>query len=132
MKRYVIGLVRTIIVAIIVASPVLFAFQNKTFTWTPPTQNTDGSPLIDSEIASYNIFCAEVNATQATLLGTVTNTGNTNQWTSPDGSLPPGTYDCFATTVRNDGAESGRSNTINFSVPQATPDPPTGFSVTIP
>jgi len=132
MKRYVIALVRTTIVAIIVASPVLFAYQNKTFTWTPPTQNTDGSPLIDSEISSYSIFCAEVNATQATLLGTVTNTGNTNQWTSPDGSLPPGTYDCFATTVRNDGAESGRSNTINFSVPQATPAPPTGFSVTIP
>jgi len=117
---------------LLICSPVLFAYQNKTFMWTPPTQNTDGSPLIDSEIASYNIFCAEVNAPSATLLGTVTNTGNTSQWTSPDGSLPPGTYDCFATTVRNDGAESGRSNTVNFSVPQATPDPPTGFSVTIP
>jgi len=124
--------VKRLILLLLICSPVLFAFQNKTFTWTPPTQNDDGSPLLDSEIASYTIFCAEVNAPSATLLGTVTNTGNTTQWTSPDGSLPPGTYDCFAHTVRNDGAESGRSNTVNFLVPQATPDPPTGFSVTIP
>jgi len=124
--------VKRLLLLLLICSPVLFAYQNKTFLWTPPTQNEDGSPLLDSEIASYNIFCAESAATQTTLLGTVTNTGNTTQWTSPDGSLPPGDYVCFATTVRNDGAESGRSNTVNFSVPQATPDPPTGFSVTIP
>ena len=123
---------KRLVLLLLICSPVLFAYQNKTFTWIPPTQNTDGSPLIDSEIASYNIFCAEVAASSATLLGTVTNVGNTQQWTSPDGSLPPGTYDCFATTVRNDGVESVRSNTVNFSVPQATPDPPDGFSVTIP
>ncbi len=128
MKRFFIRL----FVLVLVSSPVVFAYQNKTFSWTPPTQNTDGSPLLDSEISSYNIFCAEIGAPQATLLGTVTNTGNTTQWTSPDGSLPPGTYDCFATTLRNDGAESERSNTVNFSVPQSTPSRPTGFSVTIP
>jgi len=128
MKR---GFIR-LLVLLLVSSPVVFAYQNKTFLWTPPTQNTDGSPLLDSEISAYNIFCAESAAASATLLGTVTNTGNTNQWTSPDGSLPPGTYDCFATTLRNDGAESGRSNTVNFTVPVSTPEPPTGFSVTIP
>ena len=124
--------IKRLIFLLLIASPVLFAYQNKTFLWTPPTQNDDGSPLLDSEISGYNIFCAESAAASATLLGTVTNTGNTTQWTWPDGSLPPGTYDCFATTIRNDGAESVRSNTVNFSVPQATPDPPTGFSVTIP
>jgi hypothetical protein len=121
-----------LIVLLLVSSPVVFAYQNKTFLWQPPTQNTDGSPLLDSEIAAYNIFCKETAASAPTLLGTVTNTGNTTQWTSPDGSLPPGTYDCHATTIRNDGVESGDSNTVNFTVPASTPEPPTGFSVTIP
>jgi hypothetical protein len=118
-------------VLLLVSSPVVFAYQNKTFLWTPPTQYEDGSPLIDSEITGYNIFCKESAAASPTLLGTVTNTGGTTQWTSPDGSLPPGTYDCHATTLTAD-SESQASNTVNFTVPQAQPDPPTGFSVTIP
>lgn len=118
--------IKRLVLLLLIASPVLFAYQNKTFTWTPPTQNTDGSPLLDAAIASYNIFC------NGSLLGTVTNTGNTQQWTSPNGSLPPGTYDCYATTVRIDQVESDSSNTINFLVPPSTPGEPTGFSVTIP
>ena len=128
MKRFFIR----VLVLLLISSPVVFAWQNKTFLWTPPTQNTDGSPLPDNLIASYNIFCKETAQATATLLGTVTNTGGTNQWTSPNGSLPPGTYDCFATTVRVDSVESEASNTVNFSVPQTTPGQPEGFSVTIP
>jgi len=112
------------LIALICLSPLVFAVETKTFSWTPPTQNTDGTALTDAEISSYNIFC------NAVLLSNVVNTGGTDTFTS--GPLPAGAYLCHATTVRDDGRESDASNQINFTVDPSDPKAPTGFSVTLP
>ena len=117
---------KLLLILLVLFSTVALGFQNKTFDFVPPIQNMDGSPLADAEIASYNIFCNDA------LLGNVLNTGGTNTWTSPDGSLPPGIYQCHATTVRDDGEESDPSNSVNFIVDPSRPEAPTGFSVTLP
>jgi hypothetical protein len=115
---------RKLLYCLILCAPLVFAVQPKTFDWTPPIQNTDGTPLADGEIASYNIFC------NAVLLGNVPNTGGTDTWTSPP--LPAGTYDCHATTVAINGEESDASNSVNFIVDPSKPEAPTGFSVSLP
>lgn len=117
---------RRLLIVLLLLSPLVFGFQNKTFDWVPPTQNTDGSPLPNAEIGSYNIYC------NGTLLGNIVNTNGTDTWESPDGSLPPGTYDCHGTAVNTAGVESSASNTVNFIVADSVPNPPTGFSVTLP
>lgn len=104
-------------------SPLVFAFQDREFRWTPPTQNEDGSPLPDSEIKAYNIYC------NGSLLGVVENTGGVTSWRSPDGAFPPGTYTCHATTVATNDEESAQSNSVNFTVGPLLPEPPSGFSV---
>jgi len=111
-------------IALLVISPLVFAVEPKTFNWTPPTQNTDGTPLADAEIASYNIFCNSV------LLGNQPNTGGTDTWTSPP--LPEGSYSCHATTLATNGEESAASNSVNFTVDPSIPEAPTGFSVSLP
>jgi hypothetical protein len=112
------------IVVVMLISPLVFAVETKTFDWTPPVQNTDGTPLPDAEIASYNIFC------NAVLLGNVPNTGGTDSWLSPP--LPVGAYNCHATTVAINGEESAASNSVNFTVDPSKPEAPSNFSVTLP
>lgn len=112
------------LIALICLSPLVLAVETKTFDWTPPTQNTDGTVLTDAEILSYNIFC------NALLLSNVVNTGGTDSFTS--GPLPAGSYVCHATTIATNGEESAASNTINFIVDLSVPGAPTGFSVTLP
>lgn len=116
MKRFLLML--------LIIAPLTFAIEPKTFDWTPPTQNTDGTPLPDADIASYNIFC------NAVLLGNAPNTGGTDTWTSPP--LPAGSYDCHATTVAISGEESDASNAVNFTVAKSKPEAPSNFSVTLP
>ncbi len=115
---------RKLFYCLLICSPLVFAVEPKTFDWIPPTQNTDGSPLSDAEIASYNIYCNQV------VLGNVPNTGGTDTWTSPP--LPEGTYDCWATTIAINGEESPNSNSVNFIVDPSVPGAPTNFSVSLP
>jgi hypothetical protein len=115
---------RRLLLCILLVSPLVFSVENKTFDWTPPTQNTDGTPLADADIASYNIFC------NAVLLGNAPNTGGTDTWTSPP--LPAGAYNCHATTVAISGEESDASNAVNFTVAPSKPEAPSNFSVTLP
>ncbi len=112
------------ILALLCFAPLVFAVETKTFNWIPPTQNTDGTPLNDAQISSYNIFCNTL------LLANVVNTGAVDTFTS--GPLPAGTYICHATTIRDDGRESSPSNTANFIVDPSDPEAPSGFSVTLP
>ncbi len=114
-----------ITLALCMLAPLTLAWQNQDFSWVPPTENTDGSPLADSDIGSYNIYC------DGSLLGTVTNTDGTDEWTSPDGSLSPGTHVCSATTINTDGVEGPESNSANFIVPPSVPGAPSQFTVTL-
>src|SRR5205814_1568759 len=64
-----------LIAGILGVSGVAHADQVKTFTWTPPTQYTDGAPLPGSAIAQYTITCtgsggATFNATASATMAT--------------------------------------------------------------
>lgn len=114
---------KKLLLCLLLCAPLVFAYQDKEFTWTPPTQNEDGSPLADSEIASYNIYC------NSTLITNVPNTSGTDTWQSPDGAFPPGSYSCTATTVATTGEESAHSNAVNFTVDASAPNPPGNLTV---
>jgi len=115
---------RKLLYCLLICAPITFAVEPKTFDWIPPTLNTDGTPLPDAEIASYNIYC------NAVVLGNVPNTGGTDTWTSPP--LPEGSYTCHATTLASNGQESAPSNAVNFTVDPSIPEAPTSFSVSLP
>ena len=44
---------KKLLYCLLLCAPLVFAIESKTFTWVPPSQNTDGSALPDAEIASY-------------------------------------------------------------------------------
>jgi hypothetical protein len=115
---------RFMAVLVLVPLTVTWGDDVKTFNWTPPTQNTNGTPLSDAEIGSYNIYC------NGTLLGTVPNTGGTDTWTSP--ILAAGDYTCEASTINTAGTEGPRSNQVNFTVDPSVPGAPENFTVTFP
>ena len=117
---------KTILALLLLTAPLVFSYEQSTFDWTPPTERVDGSPLPQSEIASYNIYC------NGGLLGNVVNTTSTDTWQSPQGSTPPGDYLCYATTLDTDGLESAPSNTKAFIVEPSAPGAPGGFTVTLP
>ena len=107
-------------VGLLLAS-LVFGVQNRTFEWTPPTEREDGTPLADSEIAEYRIYC---NGEQ---LAIVQNLGDTREFLSPP--LAPGAYECYATAVDLAGLESGASNLVNFTVTPSRPAAPRNFTV---
>lgn len=89
----------------------------KTFSWTAPTQNTDGSALAPAQIAGYTITCG---ARVLTVNGPVT---------SFKADFGPGDYTCSAVTRATNGQVSAPSNTVSFTVPQPVPGAPADFSV---
>jgi len=115
--------VKKLLLAFLLVSPIVFAYQSKDFDWIPPTERVDGAPLADSEIAAYRILC---NGSQVV---EVPNTGGTNSWQSPDGAFPPGDYSCTARTVDTAGLVSEDSAPVVFTVDPAAPNPPSGLSV---
>lgn len=88
----------------------------KTFTWTAPTTNTDGSPLPAAQITGYTLTCG---ATVVQIAGAVTTFKR---------DYSPGSYTCSLQTRAN-GLTSVASNPVSFVVPQPAPSPPTGFAV---
>lgn len=99
-------------------------------SWTPPTQNTDGTPLTD--LAGYRIewgSCDGPNfgATQASIL--VNNPGATSAAVYPTG-LPTV---CIRAYARNSaGAESGPSNVAVKTLSTLGKPIPLGQPITLP
>ena len=112
--------------AVLLIAPLTLTWGDsvKTFSWTPPTQNTDGTLLTDTEIASYNIYC------NGQLLVNVANTGGTDTYTSD--LLAAGDYICDASTLNTAGLEGPRSNPVNFTVDPSVPGAPENFTVSFP
>lgn len=80
-------------------------------SWTPPTQNTDGSAIVN--LAGYNVYYG----TSATQLGNkvvVSNPGATSYTVS---NLASGTYYFAITAYTADGVESALSNVSSKSIP---------------
>jgi hypothetical protein len=83
---------------------VATATGSATLSWTPPTQNTDGSPLTD--LSGYRIYWG---TTQNSLVNSVT-VNNAGLSSYVVDQLTPATW-YFATTALNSmGVESGLSN----------------------
>lgn len=109
-------------IGLLLISPLTFAIGAKTFTWTPPTERIDASPLPNAEIAEYRIYC------DSDLVNPVRVQPNvpldTDTWAAPDGTFAIGAHTCAATTVDTEGQESDPSNTVNFIVSSARPKAP--------
>jgi hypothetical protein len=86
------------------------ATGSATLSWTPPTQNTDGSPLTD--LAGYRIYWG---TSQNGLLNSVTvnNPGLTSYVVD---QLTPGTWYFATTAVNSQLVESGPSNVASKAV----------------
>jgi len=95
-----------------------------TLTWTPSTENTDGTPLTD--LREYHLY---YGTTQG---GPYPNTEHTNDpnvssWVVND--LAAGTYYFVATAINDASVESAFSNEAIKVVAGAAPNPPTNLVV---
>lgn len=83
-----------------------------TLTWTPPTENTDGSPLVD--LAGYIVYWGTAPG-DYTSSATLSNPGLTSYVVE---NLASGRTYYFATTAYNGGGlESGFSNMASKAIP---------------
>ena len=80
------------------------ATGSATLTWTPPTQNTDGSPL--TNLAGYKIYWGTSAGSYPTSV-TVNNPGLSSYVVD---NLMPGTHFFAVTVFNSSGTESGFSN----------------------
>jgi hypothetical protein len=80
------------------------ATGSATLSWTPPTSNTDGSPL--TNLAGYKIYWGTVQGTYPNSV-TLNNPGLTSHVVD---SLVPGTYFFVATALNATGTESSFSS----------------------
>jgi hypothetical protein len=78
------------------------ATGSATLMWTPPSTNTDGTPVA---LASFNVYSG---TSPASLAYAATAAGNTTSYAVT--GLPAGTYYFAVTAVSTTGAESAMSN----------------------
>ncbi len=81
-----------------------------TLSWTPPTENTDGTALTD--LAGYRIYWGTTVGSYPNSL-TIDNPGITTYVVE---NLAPGSYAFVATSINADGVESGYSAPATRSV----------------
>jgi hypothetical protein len=119
------------VVACLLATAAMAAVLN--FSWTNPTQNTDGSAIPASGAGSLTetvISYGPCNATRTamtSITGTVTRAAPNTTDASPD--LPPGTWCGYAQAKNTYGQLSSPSN-VSFRVVDApVPNQPTNFSM---
>lgn len=98
-----------------------------TINWGPPTEYTDGAPLLEQDLDFYTFYCNGVEIKQIDSV-----IGNTSDLVDLTG-LASGNYTCHLTVtalpiVPNLGAESGPSNTINFTIGPRVPMAPVGLT----
>jgi hypothetical protein len=86
------------------------ATGSATLSWTPPTTNSDGSPLTD--LAGYRIYWGTTAGSYPNS-ATLTNAGLTSYVI---GNLVPGTYFFVATAVNSVGAESAFSSPASKTI----------------
>jgi fibronectin type 3 domain-containing protein len=80
------------------------SFGSATLSWTPPTQNTDGSPLTD--LASYKIYYGNESGNYHTSIQ-INNNGMTVYVVK---HLTSNTYYFVMTAINSSGVESNFSN----------------------
>lgn len=110
-----------ILVAIgLISVPIMGTAGAKDFSWTNPVENTDGSvfnPAVDQREA--RLYCTDTS--DGSQVPVIVVPGAATAHTE---NFPTGEYQCYATVVSNEGAESFPSNTITFTVDPLIPNPP--------
>jgi hypothetical protein len=81
-----------------------------TLTWVIPTENTDGSPLLDLD--GFRIHWERRNSTAKGTIGV--NNGSVSTYVVEN--LSPGTYDFTVAAVNSKGVSSGLSNSVRRTV----------------
>jgi hypothetical protein len=92
------------------SSPPTASVSNVTLNWTPPTQNTDGTPL--TNLAGYDIHYG-TSSRNYTRSITVNNPGIATYVVS---NLSPGTYYFSVAALNTDGTESPLSAEVSTTV----------------
>jgi len=112
LKKFIIGF----LIAIgLIAGPILYA-GSLNLEWTNAVERIDGTVFdAATEQAGIRIYC------NGDTTPTFVSAGDS---TSLSEIVPPGDYECYATTVDMDGLESFASNTITKTVDNALPNPP--------
>ena len=125
MAAFLLDDMKLLLISLLLLSSVAMA-EDKIFTWTPPTQNTDGSPFnYLTDQLEARVYCLESGAFVEVMFVAP---GAANTLTV---DFLPGTYSCNSTAVNLAGIESVRSNNVSFTVapPTKTPNPNTNFGV---
>ena len=112
---------KLILILLLLSSPIM-ADENKTFRWTNPVLNTDGSPYdaaldqsgsrVYCNVDPVNFIPQEPGIPQT--YPVTSNAQFSGQSTTE--LLQDGNYTCFATVVNNNGVESHPSNLITFTI----------------
>jgi hypothetical protein len=93
-----------------------------TISWSPPTEYTDGFPLLEQDMDFYTFSC---NGSQLKVIDLVVGTYSDIVDVS---GLSSGSYTCHLTITSLEAVESGPSNTINFTINARTPGSPAGLT----
>ena len=94
-------------------------------SWDPPTENTDGTILLEQDLDFYTFFCDGVPlATIDSIIGTRTATVSTL-------SLAEGSHNCWLTVTALNGQESDPSEVRNFIIGPRVPGAPTNFVINL-
>lgn len=112
------------IVPVLLLSGLVFSFD-RTVTWTPPTQYTNGDALLEQDLDYYTLYCGGQPFAQ---IDSIIGTHSAVIDFSP---LGEGTHECYLTVTALNGQESGPSNTANFTVGPRVPGAPTNLVITL-
>lgn len=101
------------------------------FSYTAPTQNTDGSTLDPSKIVKYQIGIGIASGVYPIIVDDVTIEAGVLQVSpiSLIGQLTFGQKYAAVRVVTDDNKTSGWSDEVQFVLEAATPNPPTDFLV---
>ncbi len=99
--------------------------QSAIGTWTAPTTNADGSPLVD--LAGYKLYYGSISG----VYGTPTDVGNVLTYTVEMGNVEGQTYYYALTAYDYAGNESVHSNEVSVTFPTLAPSPPTSLQVVV-
>ena len=102
------------------------AGADKTFDWTNPTQNTDGTPLDELTLTLFEVGCTSIDDQNYLVISIFV--ASQPLPTSRTVPFDPGPYFC-ALRVLTANASSDWSNQVSFTVPHPVPNAPTDFAV---
>lgn len=110
---------------LLLLSPVALLAAEATLSWTPPTQNEDGSPLTD--LAGYKIYYG--TATGVYTQGPIDIANPATVTYVVSGLANDTTYHFVATAYNTSGVESAYSNEAIKTTAPLRPNPPLGLTV---